>query len=86
MDPYAGHAASPGARRVVTFLRERAPSKVPLPLEADGARVLGLVDREAFTVYTPHSKGAVFMVLIAKAFGVNATTRTWETVTRCAGA
>jgi hypothetical protein len=31
-------------------------------------------------------KGPVFMTLIEKTFGKNVTTRTWETVAKCAAA
>jgi uncharacterized protein (DUF1697 family) len=55
-------------------------------MEATGARVLNVVGREVFTVYMPSEKGPVFMRLIEKAFGTNVTTRTWETVRKCAAA
>jgi hypothetical protein len=42
--------------------------------------------REVFTAYVPSDKGPVFMVLIEKAFGTDVTTRTWDTVRKCAGA
>jgi hypothetical protein len=45
---------------------------------------LRLADREVFTVYVRSEKGPVFMTLIEKAFGADVTTRTWETVRKCA--
>ena len=83
-DPYAAFAVTPGAKRVVSFLREPTGSKVALPIESDGARVLCVVGREAFTAYVPSDKGPVFMKLIEKAFGIDVTTRTWETIKKCA--
>ena len=85
-DPFAAYAVSTSAKRVITFLREPIPPKVALPMESDGARVLCVVGREAFTAYLPSEKGPVFMKLIEKAFGVDVTTRTWETVRKCAAA
>ena len=85
-DPYANHAVPADAKRVVSFLREsRAPNR-PLPLAADDAAVLCLIGREAFTAYRPTDKGPVFMKLIDSAFGAEVTTRTWDTVARCAAA
>jgi uncharacterized protein (DUF1697 family) len=85
-DPYAGFAIPPNAKRVVTFLRECKEAKLALPLSSDGASVLCSVDTEVFTAYMPSEKGPVFMTLIEKAFGSDVTTRTWETVRKCAAA
>jgi uncharacterized protein (DUF1697 family) len=85
-DPFAAYAVSTSAKRVITFLHEPITTRVALPLESDGARVLSLVGREAFTAYMPSEKGPVFMKLIEKAFGTDVTTRTWETVRKCAAA
>lgn len=85
-DPYAAFGVSPEAKRVVSFLRTPAALRTDLPLEAGGARVLCLNGREAFTAYLPGEKSPVFMALIEKAFGKDVTTRTWETVRRCAAA
>jgi uncharacterized protein (DUF1697 family) len=85
-DPYADFDLPPDAKRVVSFLREPQEPKVSLPLESDGARILGMSGREVFTAYVPGAKGPVFMVLIEKAFGTEVTTRTWETVRKCAKA
>lgn len=85
-DPYADFDLPPNAKRVVSFLREPQAPRVSLPLESDGAQVLGMSGREVFTAYVPSPKGPVFMVLIEKAFGTEITTRTWETVRKCAQA
>jgi uncharacterized protein (DUF1697 family) len=85
-DPYAACGAAPGAKRVVSFLREPARPKVILPLESEGATVLCVLGREALTAYLPSAKGPVFMKLIEMAFGTEVTTRTWETVKKCAAA
>jgi hypothetical protein len=36
--------------------------------------------------YVPGDKGPVFMQLLEKTFGRDITTRTWDTVTKCAKA
>ena len=83
-DPYAGFRLPPAAKRVVTFLGKAHPSNLRLPLETDGARILAVNGREVFTAYVPSPRGAVFMTLIEKTFGTNVTTRTWDTVRKCA--
>jgi uncharacterized protein (DUF1697 family) len=85
-DPYRAFRLSPSAKRIVTFLRDEPRSKVALPLELDGARLLSLRGRELFSAYVPSQKGAVFMSLIEKTFGKELTTRTWDTVTKVARA
>ena len=83
-DPYAAFGVSRDAKRVVTFMRQPPRTHVALPIESDGARILSLAGREAFSVYVRSEKGPVFMALIEKAFGADVTTRTWETVGKCA--
>lgn len=85
-DPYLPHAVAPEAKRIVSFLRSPVVPRVPLPLEKDQARVLCQVGREVFTAYERSPKGPVFMTLIAQAFGRDITSRTWETVQKCAAA
>src|SRR5688572_6686187 len=85
-DPYKAFGVPPQAKRVVTFLREVPAKKLALPIESDGARILSMTDREVFTAYVAGDKGPVFMALIEKAFGTDITTRTWDTVRKCANA
>jgi len=85
-DPYASFKVPPQAKRVVTFLREVPAKKLALPIESHGACILGMTDTEVFTAYLPSDKGPVFMTLIEKAFGTDITTRTWDTVRKCAQA
>src|SRR6266487_1432621 len=59
---------------------------VQIPIELDGARILEAQAREVFSAYVPSPRGPVFMGLIEKAFGSEVTTRTWETVKKCARA
>jgi uncharacterized protein (DUF1697 family) len=83
-DPYGAFRVSPSAKRIVTFLRDEPTSKVTLPIEREGARLLSLNGRELFSAYLPSPKGPVFMSLIERTFGKELTTRTWDTVTRVA--
>jgi hypothetical protein len=78
------HSVPAKAKRVVTFFPESLAEKIALPIELDGAQILSLVGSEAFTAYLPHPKGPVFMTLIARTFGADQTTRTWDTIKKCA--
>ncbi len=79
-DPYAAFTLPPGSKRVVTFLRDAHRSKLSLPIELDGARILCVKDCEVFSAYVVGPRGPVFMTLIEKTFGEAVTTRTWDTV------
>jgi uncharacterized protein (DUF1697 family) len=83
-DPYTAFPTAATGKRVVSFLRDPVSPKVALPLAADGAQVLAQIGREVFTVYVPSPKGPVFMKLIEQAYGKDITTRTWDTVRKCA--
>ena len=85
-DPFERFAFPPQAKRVVSFLREVHPSKVPLPLTEGFATVVCQHGAEVFTAYISGDDGPVFMKLIERAFGTDVTTRTWETVRKCASA
>jgi uncharacterized protein (DUF1697 family) len=83
-EPWAGVRARRREKRVVTFLRRKPRARLDLPVELDGARILRVDGREVFTAYVPSPRGAVFMGLIARTFGRDVTTRTWETVRKVA--
>lgn len=85
-EPFADFELPPSAKRVVTFLRQPTASRVALPVERDGARILKVTGTEAYTVYVPSAKGPAFMTLLERTFGADVTTRTLETVQRCARA
>lgn len=83
-DPFAAFRLAPNAKRVVTFSRSAHRSALALPIELDGARILAVIGREVFTAYVPGvARTPVFMSLLAKHFGPDVTTRTWDTVRRC---
>ena len=83
-DPYRAFRLAPGSKRVVTFLRRGLASKVSLPIEVDGARILRVEGGEVFSAYVRSPRGPVFMTLIEKTFGEEVTTRTWDTVKKVA--
>jgi uncharacterized protein (DUF1697 family) len=85
-DPYADFDLPADAKKIVTFARKLSSPKSPLPVERDGAQILAADSREAFSAYVPSPRGAVFMELIKATFGSEVTTRTWETVKKCAKA
>lgn len=84
-DPYAGFKLPAAAKRVVTFLREPA-RPIELPITLEGARIVAMDELHVFTAYAPQPGNPVFMNLIERTFGKDITTRTWDTVTKCARA
>ena len=85
-DPFAEFDLPSGTKRVVTFLRNTLDAPPRLPIERGTARVLKLQGREVFSVYVPDGNGPVFMTLLERTFGKDITTRTLDTVRRCASA
>ena len=85
-DPFSRFKLPKDAKRVVTFLREPAVQSLKLPIESQGARILARDPGEIFTAYVPQPGNPVFMTLIEKSFGKDLTTRTWDTVKKCAAA
>jgi uncharacterized protein (DUF1697 family) len=85
-DPFAAFDLPSTAKRVVTFLGAPHQAKLTLPIETEGVHILTMHGREVFTAYVPDPRGPVFMTLLEKIFGSKVTTRTWETVKKCATA
>jgi uncharacterized protein (DUF1697 family) len=83
-DPFARFRVPAEAKRVITFFRGKAPAKLSLPIERDGAQILHLAEGAAFTAYRQMPGNPVFMDLIEKTFGKSVTTRTWQTVEKLA--
>ena len=79
-DPFKPFGLPPDAKRIVTFLREKATAKLTLPIEMSGAQILAVKGQEVFSAYVRTPEGPVFMTLIEKTFGKDVTTRTWDTV------
>jgi uncharacterized protein (DUF1697 family) len=85
-DPYGDFTLPPAAKRVVSFLREPPPSLPALPIAYDGAWIVSCVGREVFAAYEPSLRSPDFMSKLERAFGKHITTRTWDTVRKCAAA
>jgi uncharacterized protein (DUF1697 family) len=84
-DAFARHDLPAGAKRVLSFLRDPDSAPTPaLPVEKEGARILERIGGEVYACYTPTPKGPVFMQLLERHFGKGITTRTWDTVRKCA--
>jgi uncharacterized protein (DUF1697 family) len=83
-DSFAEFDVPPGAKRVVSFFREKPKPMIALPVTKERATVHGIRGRHAFTSYLRGPSSPVFMVLIERAFGRSVTTRTWETVLKVA--
>lgn len=85
-DPYADAKLAPQSKRVVSFLRD-APQVMPtLPVVLEDAQIVNVLGREVFATYVPGDTGPAFMRLIEKTFGSDITTRTWESMRKCAAA
>lgn len=85
-DPFAKFRLSGNFKRIVTFLRDAPATKITLPMEQDGARILAIRGRDVLGAYVPSPGDPAFMRLIEKTFGKSVTTRTWDTVKKCADA
>ena len=85
-EPFAKFNLPPTAKRVITFLRGPGEPKLRLPIEQDGASILAFTGSEVLAAYVPSPKGPVFMSLLERTFGTNITTRTLDTVRKCAWA
>ena len=85
-DPYSGLDVPPNAKLIVTFLRQAPDPRPTLPIERDGARILRITAGEALACYLPGDKGPAFMRLLERTFGTDITTRTMDTVRKCAWA
>ena len=85
-EPFAQFGLPAHAKRVVTFLPRPADRSLALPIERDGASILGCAGAEVLSAYVPGPKGPVFLVLLERTFGTDITTRTFDTVRKCASA
>ncbi len=83
-DPFRGFDMPAKAKLVVTFLRRAPDQALGLPIERGGASILAVRAAEAFACYVRGEKGPVFMRLLEQTFGSDITTRTIDTVRKCA--
>jgi len=85
-DPFGAYRLPPKSKHVITFLRAAPTAKLKLPIKLDEARILAVRGQEVLTSYVPHPGSPAFMRLIEKTFGTEITTRTLDTVKKCASA
>jgi uncharacterized protein (DUF1697 family) len=85
-DPWSAHGIAENAKRNITFLREPLVTPPKLPIEREGMSIVATNRREVFSAYLPTPTAASFMALLEQTFGKGITTRTVNTVRRCAGA
>lgn len=85
-DPFAEFKLQASVKKVITFLHGPADPKLELPFERDGASILKVTGSEVLCAYVPGPKGPVFMGLLERTFGKGITTRTLDTVRKCAWA
>ncbi len=86
VDPYAAFDLPANARRIVTFIGESHPANLALPMDAGDGLILTRYGRDVLSAYIPGLSSSKVMMLIEKTFGTQLTTRTWETVRKCAAA
>lgn len=85
-EPFVGFEVPAGAKPVITFLRTPCEREIALPIELAQAAIFKLERTEVFSAYVPDEKGPALGALLEKTFGKAITTRTLETVRRCAAA
>ena len=85
-DPYSAFRLPAKSKRVVTFLRKAPTAELSLPIKFNDARILAVRGQEVLTSYVPSPGSPEFMRLIEKTFGTEITTRTLDTVKKCAAA
>jgi uncharacterized protein (DUF1697 family) len=85
-EPFADFMLPPDGKPVVTFLRKPYEGKIVLPIEQAQGTIFQLDRTEVFSAYVENEKSSAFMALLEKKFGKAITTRTLETVRKCAAA
>ncbi|MFA9439535.1 DUF1697 domain-containing protein [Uliginosibacterium sp. sgz301328] len=85
-NPFSVYGLPASAKAVITFLRRPFEARIGLPIEQEQASILRLDGTEVFSAYVPNEKGPVFMALLERTFGKEITTRTLDTVRKCARA
>ncbi len=84
-NPITAFSLPPNAKLIFTFLGEQYTSSLSLPIEISDGWILAVLGGDVLSAYIPSPRGSPIMRMIEKIFGSNVTTRTWDTVKRCAG-
>jgi uncharacterized protein (DUF1697 family) len=85
-EPFAPYPLGPTDKPVVAFLREPVEGAFGLPIERGSARIFKCTGTEVLCSYVPGPAGSVLMGLLERTFGTCLTTRTLDTVRKCAWA
>jgi uncharacterized protein (DUF1697 family) len=85
-DPFSAFMVPVNAKKIVTFARESPEERLKVPHSHEGVHIYAIEGCEIFTAYEPHPRGPIFMQFLEKTFGPTVTTRTWETIKKCAQA
>ncbi len=86
VDPYTAFDLPANARRIVSFIGEPQSVELSLPIDTGDGLILARYGTDVLSVYTPNLRSSKVLVMIEKIFGTQVTTRTWQTVKRCAAA
>jgi uncharacterized protein (DUF1697 family) len=85
-EPFAAFQLSPSSKPLVLFLRKPAELSLDLPIHRGDASILAFNGSEALCAYVPGANASGFMGLLERSFGKTITTRTLDTVRKCARA
>jgi uncharacterized protein (DUF1697 family) len=83
-EPFDTFALSPSAKPLVAFLRTPMALTLDLPMHRHDASILDFNGSEALCAYVPGPNASGFMGLLERSFGKTITTRTLDTVRKCA--
>lgn len=84
--PFDAFALSSSAKPLVAFLRTPMVATLDLPMHRHDASILAFNGSEALCAYVPGPNASGFMGLLERSFGKTITTRTLDTVRKCARA
>jgi uncharacterized protein (DUF1697 family) len=73
-----------GTKPIVVFLRHAPQVRPALPVEKRSSALVALAGTEGHGYYTPGKDASAFMAVLGRMFGTEFTTRTAETVRKCA--
>lgn len=74
------------AKCIVTFLKTSPDKKIRTPLEKGPSVILAVSQTEAYSAYWGEDQGSSLMALLEKTFGKSITSRTSDTIRKCAAA
>lgn len=85
-EPFAAFELSPSSKPLILFLRKPVELSLDLPTHRGDASILTFNGSEALCAYVPGPSASGFMGLLERSFGKTITTRTLDTVRKCAWA